>query len=487
MRHSKRSVQSKKDRKRKAKKQKFNQPEEVKVGMNKTPINVLADRKAILVLYSPHEVQLQFHNNKARFLVAAWGRQTGKSTAALNDMTKFAWENPNTITWFISPTYRQAKIQFRRLLRMLKSCKGVIARKSETELMIILMNGSAIFFQSGQVLENLRSETLHRVYIDEVRDQHPDLFEMVIYPMLTTTGGSARFISTPNGFDQFYDLKVLCDKDTTGLWSFMSAPSTANPLFTQTEMAIARKTMTPNKFQQEIMAEFLDLTKGKAYTSATSNNHAFECPFATGKLLNHNLPIIVGMDFNLSPMSWVLLQKRIDDFWCFDEIYLEDSNTPDAIIVLVEKLKELEIETGYDLKKWGIIIIGDATANAGQRAAAGQSDYDIIHNALRKAEIPFEDMTPDSNPTVKDRVNTVNMKLKNADEQVNLRYHPDRCPHLKRDFERVTWKDTVGTPSLEKVKDKTLTHISDALGYPICVLSPIKSTLKLPKLRVVKR
>lgn len=486
MQQSRRS-QTKKDRKRKPHKQNKSKTIVTKVGINNTPVNVLANRKAILVLYSPHEAQLAFHNNPARFLVAAWGRQTGKSTAALNDMMKFAWENKNTITWFISPTYRQAKIQFRRLLKMLRPCIAVVARKSETELMVILANGSSIFFQSGQVLENLRSETLHRVYIDEVRDQHPDLFEMVIYPMLTTTGGSARFISTPNGFDQFYDMKIKADECTDGSWAFLAAPSTANPLFTDAELRQAKKIMTPKKFQQEIMAEFLDLTKGKAYYSATEANHSVECPFATGKLINPNLPIIVGMDFNLNPMSWILMQKRIDDWWAFDELYLEDSNTQEASVALVEKLREIEAETGYDLKKYGLIIVGDASGKSGQRAAAGQSDYDIIYNELKKNQIEFEDLTPDSNPMVKDRVNTVNMKFKNANNEINFWYHPKRCPRFKKDTERVTWKDSVGTPALEKNKDRELTHMSDAAGYPICVLSPIKANQKLPTLRVVRR
>lgn len=451
------------------------------------PIDPTPQRKATLVLYSPHAKQLEFHNSKARFLVAAWGRQTGKSTAALNDMTKFAWENPNTITWFVSPTYRQAKIQFRRLIRMLRPCKEIIIHKSEQELRVELVNGSAIFFQSGHDPDSLRSETLHRVYIDEVRDQHPDLFEMCIYPMLTTTGGSARFISTPNGFDQFYDMKCLCDDPANeGEWEFISAPSTANPLFTQAELKVAKKTMTPAKFQQEIMAEFLDLTKGKAY-KVSKENEALECPFAVGQLLNKNLPIIIGMDFNLSPMAWSFMQKKIDDWWVFDEMFLEESDTQDAIKTCIEKLRELEVETGYDLKKWGIIIIGDASGKSGQRAAAGQSDYDIIHQALNKEGIPYQDMTPESNPMVKDRVNTVNLKLKDAEEQIHLWFHPKRAPKLKRDFERVTWKDTVGTPALEKVKDKTLTHISDSLGYPICVLSPIKGNERLPKLKVIVR
>lgn len=445
-------------------------------------------RDATLVLYSPHKLQLKFHNSRARFLVAAWGRQTGKSTACLNDAIHFAWSNPGVTIWFISPTHDQAKVQYRRLIGMLWSCKGVISKKNQTELRIKLINQSQIVFKSGESFDNLRGETLHRVYIDEVRDQHPDLFNMVIYPMLLTTGGSARFVSTPNGFDQFYDMKLLCEQDNEGEWEFMSAPSTANPLISAKELERSRKTMTDAQYRQEIMAEFLDMTQGKAYLSASSDNHSLECPFAIGKLINNNLPLILGLDFNLNPMAWGVLQKKIDTWWMFDELYIKGTHTPAAAKALVEKLLGYKEEFGYDVKTFGLVIVGDATGKAQQRAAAGQSDYDILFAEIKKADIPFVDQTPDSNPKVKDRVNTMNMKLKDAEGTPHFFYHPKRCPAFKKDMERVVWKQS-GSDAvyLDQTTNPELTHMSDAIGYPICALSPIKFHAKVPSLRIIKR
>ena len=445
-------------------------------------------REATLVLYSPHKLQQKFHSIQSRFVVAAWGRQTGKSTACLNDALHFAWTNPGTTTWFISPTFDQARVQYRRLVGMLWDCKGLISKKNQTELRLKLINQSQIVFKSGESLDNLRGETLHRVYIDEVRDQHPELFNMVIYPMLLTTGGSARFVSTPNGFDQFYDLKVKCDEDKSGQWTFMSAPSTANPLISAVEIENSKSTMTDAQYRQEILAEFLDMTQGKADLNANEKNQRLDCPFALGQMINKNLPLILGLDFNLSPMAWGMVQKKIDDWWMFDELYIKGTHTQDASKALVQKLLGYKTEFDYDVKKYGLIIVGDATGKSQQRAAAGQSDYDILFAELRKNEIPFEDMTPDSNPLVKDRVNTVNMKLRDANGETHFWFHPTRCPNFKKDMDRVVWKST-GSDSihLDQKTNPDLTHISDAMGYPICALSPIKFNSKLPTLRIIRR
>ena len=74
---------------------------------------------ATLELYEPHSKQLEFHNSKARYRVASLGRQAGKSTMCLNELVKRAWEEPNTKYWYLSPTYPQARIQYRRLVGML--------------------------------------------------------------------------------------------------------------------------------------------------------------------------------------------------------------------------------------------------------------------------------------------------------------------------------------------------------------------------------
>jgi hypothetical protein len=397
----------------------------------------------------------------------------------LNELLKKAWENPKTKYWFISPIYSQAEVQYRRLIQA--TPKEIIIAANATNLRIELINNSVIEFKSGETFDRLRGDTIHGVVVDEVRDQHPDLFKLVIRPMLTTTRGWAAFVSTPNGFDQFYDLYNQAESDTTGEWYCMQAPSSCNPLITERELDDAKKILSEAQFAQEYLAEFRDLTSGKAYVNFGSWNLREDNPFYSDGIINPNLPILIAMDFNLSPMAWTLGQKKADHFHFFDEIHLKGSHTQEAAEVLAAKIREFN-------PKFGVLIAGDASSSAGQRAAAGQSDYDIVCQTLDRYKIKWENVTPESNPHIKDRVNTVNAKLKSATGEVSLTLNPVACPHLKKDFERVVWKAGGGDRIiLDQTTNPDLTHQSDGIGYAICALSPLVYNAAVPTLRIIRR
>ncbi len=421
--------------------------------------------KATLKLYSPHEAQLQFHQSPARFRVASFGRQSGKSTACLNELLKKAWERPNSTLWFVSPTYDQARVQYRRLVGMLYPCQEVLLKKNQSELRIKLINQSQVRFVSGETLQNLRGETLHGVVVDEVRDQHPNLWSEILRPMLTTTKGWACFVSTPRGFDSFFDLFEKAKSD--GDWESFQAPSTCNPLFTQDEYEAAKKELSEAVFDQEINANFRDIHNGTAYVNFGPQNVVTKNPFVPSPHPSPYLPILVGMDFNLSPMCWVLGQERAGDFYFFDEIYLEKSHTQEAALELAARIKRIQCEANPR-----VILVGDATGKAGQRAAMGRSDLSIVEEILTEAGIRYENRTPESNPLVSDRVNVVNSKLKDATGMPHIFIHKDGCPKLLRDFQRVVWKAGASAlPKLDQSTDPTLSHMSDGCGYLICRLS----------------
>src|SRR6185503_20326410 len=90
--------------------------------------------------------------------------------------------------------------------------------------------------------------------------------------------------------------------------------------------------------------------------------------------------------------------------------------TFEAAEVLVIKLQE------YGIKQ--ITICGDATGKANKTSASGETDYKIICAALDAAKIRWENITPEGNPLIKDRVNTFNAHLKAADGSVHFWLHP---------------------------------------------------------------
>lgn len=431
-----------------------------------------------LRLYTPHVGQKPVHLSHARFKVVSTGRQFGKSTMGLNEIGAKAWETPNGRFWFISPIYSQAKDQFRRLLKILP--EEIITKFSETELRIELIQGAVIEFKSGETFENLRGATLHGIFLDEMREQHPDLWPMIVRPMLTTTRGWAMFASTPHGFNHFYDLAERAKR--TQDWEFFTGPSITNPLFTQEEYSSAKESMSEPEFAQEILAEFRDITSDRVYTSYGAHNKQIQNPFAiTGEQVSPNLPIWIFCDFNLAPIAWLMAQEHKKHIHVFNEVYIPRTiDQFEAPRLLVSKLMRIP-----NVQQMQLYITGDATGKATQRTSH-KSDYDVLIGFLQSKGFRPHLKTPTVNPGIKDRVTTVNARMLSASGETFVTINPTMAPELDIDLTRTAWKKTE-TPTLDPGPEGIRTHPSDALGYGICTLAPTEVRGQTGLVRVVRR
>jgi hypothetical protein len=425
------------------------------------------------LLRTPHPGQLQGFQSPHRFNIHCWGRQSGKTTYGLNKVQGRAWQGrKDGVYWYVLQTYDAAHVAFKRLYRFYRNSPRAFDKKpNESDLSCRLRHGPEISFKSGRNFEDLRVETLDGVVIDEYRQQSPLLWPVVIRPMLAARQGWADLLSTPNGFDHFHDL--FEEAKTNPEWGWFHHPSWIAPWWTPAEIASAKSTMSQAVFEQEIGAQFRDMVSGRVYSSYDASIHEMDQnPFVALGRWSPHLPLVVGMDFNLNPMVWELGQNRGREWYWGDEINLENSYTQEAAKVLIEKVR------GH---KPGVVIIGDASGKAKQRAAAAQSDYDIVCAMMDEAGITWVNQTPAANPAVKDRVNAVNSILRSADGSVHMWHHSD-CKALRKDMQRVLW------PHIEnKRKAPDLTHASDAMGYPVHHLTPIPSIKQVGGLFVVRR
>jgi hypothetical protein len=386
--------------------------------------------------------------------------------------------------WYIGPTYRLAKQMYERAMFAFGRAKNACVRDhSETDFFIEFLSGGRLRYLSGEKLSSLPGETLCGAILDECREQShlKELWRRVLFPMLGTTGGGCDFLSTPNGMDYFYELDQK--SVTNPNWGSFHAPSWSNPLWTKEMLQEAKETMSEDLYAQEIEAEFREIGVGTCYSTFGQHNISNQNPFAeTGMPYSPHLPILVGMDFNLSPMCWILGQYRGRDFYWQDEIC---QTRPDAGMGPTQSAAE-ELVRRVAKHPSGIIIIGDASGKAGQRSApGGQSDYDTIKNILRARGISYQDKTPNANPTIKDRVNTVNAACKAADGSVHMFFN-SQCKFAIKDMRRRAWKTGGATLSFDN-SDPEVGHMSDAVGYPICVLAPIKASGNRLVMRAISR
>lgn len=193
----------------------------------------------------------------------------------------------------------------------------------------------------------------------------------------------------------------------------------------------------------------------KAYTEANKREVEF----------NPHYPLCLCCDFNVDPMSWVILQDYGDRVYVLEEISLPDATTLEAVEYFRRRLVPyLQAHRAMQTNQPMVLkMYGDASGTG--RNTAGKADWALIKDNLRSEPgIHPEYNVPPGNPYVRDRVTAVNAMLCNAKGERRMLIHP-RCKGVIKDLERVVWK--VGTVDLDKRSDKTLTHLSDALGYEV--------------------
>ena len=96
-------------------------------------------------------------------------------------------------------------------------------------------------------------------------------------------------------------------------------------------------------------------------------------------------------------------------------------------------------------------------------SAGGITDLSILKNA------GFNIRVRNNHPLIRDRINSVNAKLKNA-KDVNTLFIDKKCKNVIKSLERQIYKEGTVIPDKESGYD----HMNDALGYMIEYLYPLR-------------
>jgi hypothetical protein len=188
-------------------------------------------------------------------------------------------------------------------------------------------------------------------------------------------------------------------------------------------------------------------------------------------------PICASYDFNVDPMSIVLLQVKqsfaplahllspdraiFREVYVLDELSLPDSNTEEATQALIEKLLDI---TGRAVPI-KIRITGDCSGNQRRSSASrvDQTDWSIVRKLFgQQSRFQVRWDLRSSNGSVKARVNTVNSILARPVTKID-----PKCRALIRDLQTQLWaRDSFGNAvgTLDK-RDPKIGHMGDAFGY----------------------
>ena len=388
------------------------------------------------------EAQNKIINDKSRFKVLVTGRRWGKTYTALFDtLINYVWKKRDQRVWFVAPTYKQAKnIAWVILKNIVYNNPQSIRKINEVELSIKFVNGSLLELKGADKEDSLRGVGLDHIVLDEFAFMKKAAWTEVLRPALSDKKGTAMFIGTPDGFNYFYDLYTQGLNQENGFksWHYKTIDS---EFIDKEEIEAARRELDERTFRQEYEASF-ETASGRVYYTFDRKENATE------RTYDNKYPLYVFVDFNVNPCIWTLGQKIKDCDYIIDEICKNNTNTE-------EMAKTVGDLYGYGLP---FIFYGDYAGTA-RSTKSTSTDYDIIRSIL-----PNSDFRLKPNPSVIDRINAVNSRLKSASGETRLFVNIGNCPELVRDFEQVIWKE--GKREIDKSNIER-THASDGVGYYI--------------------
>jgi hypothetical protein len=417
----------------------------------------------------PH--QLEFVAARTGVTALTGGYGSGKSTSgALKGVLHSMWD-PGILHAICSPSFPMAKLTIiPSIYEVLEEWFGLeedkhFAYNKTDHYFDLFFWGGKLVILSGEEPKRLKGPNLGSFGIDEpglqahavykqgkARVRHPK----AKYPEVYLTG-------TPEDLNWYADL-VEGDLRPKGLVDIRA--HTRDNFFLSEDYF---RGLEESYSEQEILAymagRFVNLNDSLAYSAFTPQNIIERAEFGEP---DPELPLLVGFDYNWSPNVGVVAQEVPD--WVeapgaapqpklvvFDELWFMNCSTERKCELLVERFGD----------KFEYLIYQDAAGKSNNARTPGVSDLNLVRNAMRG--VSHRVYYPNANPLRRDRLNSVNGRLRNSRGERFI-YITRNCKHLLDDMRKTPREEFL----VGKYKDSTMGHIGDALGYLVNYRYPIR-------------
>lgn len=395
---------------------------------------------------SNHPIQKKIWLDKTRFKVWVAGRRTGKTTYAREKLTKVSCF-PRHLYWYVAPTRGLAKDLLWMELKDRWDQLGWAYDKDETALSIIRKKTrTQLTLKSAENDRILRGKGLNGLIIDECADIAKERWTEALRPALSDKRGWADFLGTPKGFNWFHGLYQ--DAFTRKGWVSYQSRTIDSPFF-QTpeglqEIEDARRDLDERTFRQEYEASF-ETFAGRICHAFNRSIHHIDYEYTPG------VPVIVGQDFNVLPMSSTFFQKVKAELLQFGEMSLNTSSTEETCREIRRRFPTSEI------------IVRPDASGARRTANSNVSDHQIMQQHGFKLEVGK------ANPGRAYRWAAQNRAFERKQTLINVK----NCPKTTKDLETLCYKEGTCEPDLSGKDAKLKGHLFDAHGYAVYREFPI--------------
>lgn len=380
--------------------------------------------------------QSQIAKDKHRFRVVNCGRRFGKTTLSIMEMVANAISSDDRRVAYIAPTYQQARdIAWQDLKKITKDIAKTI-NESRLEIVLYTQKGgtSSIILRGWEAVETLRGQKFNFLVIDEIAMMKNfwENWQEVLRPTLTDVKGDVLFISTPKGFNHFYDLYNL--ENTDDNFKSFHFTSYDNPHLPSEEIDAAKKQLTEDRFAQEYLADFRK-TEGLVYKEFLRDVHVYEDKDI------QTVERILGIDFGYTnPACILVIDKDVDaHYWVRTEWYKRQQTNAQIA----------EVASGFNA----------------QVAYPDPASPEAIEE-LRKANINIREVTKG-----KDSIQNGIDQVRELFKQNRIHIHKS-CVNLIWELETYSYQDKKPDKNEPEVPIKENDHAMDALRYALMTNSP---------------
>jgi PBSX family phage terminase large subunit len=281
-----------------------------------------------------HATQSIVARDTHQFRVINAGRRWGKSTLVAWEMFAIAVSNENARVPYYAPTRDDARDI---MWKPLKDICGqmIVGEPNESRLEINVRNkfgGTSLIVLYGWEAVQERGKGVgvknNHIFFDEVAKYKNFKFgwEEILSPTLLDLRGGATFISTPNGFNHFYDLSLMEGKNPD--WKYFHFTTFDNPYMNVDEIAKKKAEITEDRFEQEYLGNFVKRS-GLVYKDFSRTKHViselppdFECLYKLG-----------GVDWgHTHPCAIITIKKDYEGRYFITDEFYEPGHTEEEIV-----------------------------------------------------------------------------------------------------------------------------------------------------------
>lgn len=396
------------------------------------------------------EHQRRWWDSKAFIKALVTGYGGGKTMVAAKRSISLALHNAPSPHLCVSPSYKIARRTLVPMIKALLNGKqamipGFNFRFNRSEFEFEIRHGQReahIWINSGDDPDSLKGPNIGSALVDEPFIQDREVFEQVLARVRDPIAKHREIglTGTPEELNWGYDICEGEERENFDI-EVIQAPTDANRALPPEYVQRLRKGYSARAVMAYVEGKFVSLADGMVYYAFNDLNVAM--------LKDPGHELSVGMDFNVDPMAACVFWRNGSHMHVIEEIELPNSDTEQMCSVIREKYGD-RVKT----------VFPDASGRARKSSApGGRSDFYYIERA------GFAIDCGSYNPPIRDRYNAVNGKLKPAEGKPTLTIDP-KCKKLIMYMKSYSHR---------KLNDqKHMSHLLDAVGYPVVRLFPVK-------------